>query len=195
MNRGDRARHRNAPSTANLRKGGGRPHRRQVLTEQQHAFCSAYVRIGSACGAAVYAGYHPASGYRLLENPSIKTQIQKLQQQAERREEQFAEKKFAIEREFLDVHLAHQIANGETHKLRGDADRVKAMELGYKALGIIQSSRVVAQANAVLLPPQGQNMLDIYKSKWLREKEAAMAAYLEQQDGRRLLLGKEPQDE
>jgi hypothetical protein len=38
-------------------------------------------------------------------------------------------------------------------------------------------------------------MLDIYKSKWLREKEAAMAAYLEQQDGRRLLPGKEPQDE
>ena len=36
------------------------------------------------------------------------------------------------------MHLAHQIANGETHKLRGDADRVKAMELGYKALGVIQ---------------------------------------------------------
>jgi hypothetical protein len=50
-------------------------------------------------------------------------------------------------------------------------------------------------ANAVVLPPQGQNMLDIYKSKWLREKEAAMAAYLEQQDGKRLLAGKEPQDE
>ena len=39
-----------------------------ILTEQQHAFCSAYLRNGSATGAAVYAGYHPASGYRLLEN-------------------------------------------------------------------------------------------------------------------------------
>ena len=183
------------PNAANLRKGGGRLSRRTLLTEQQHAFCSAYLRIGSASGAAVYAGYHPGSGYRLAENPPIKAQIQKLQEQAERREEQLAEKKFLIEREFLDVHLAHQIANGETHKLRGDADRVKAMELGYKALGVIQPNRVVAHANAVVLPPQGQNMLDIYKSKWLREKEAAMAAYLEQQDGKRLLPGKEPQDQ
>ncbi len=34
-----------------LRKGGGCPGRRQVLTEQQHAFCSAYIRLGNASGA------------------------------------------------------------------------------------------------------------------------------------------------
>ncbi len=117
---------RKGPTASNganlLRKGGGRASRRVILTEQQLAFCSAYVRIGSATGAAVYAGYHPASGYRLLENPTIKVQIQKLQGQAELREEQLAENTFAIQREFLDVHLAHQIADGETHKLRGDAD-------------------------------------------------------------------------
>jgi hypothetical protein len=60
----------------------------------------------------VYAAYHPGSGYRLVENPAIKAQIQKLQEKAERREEQIAEKKFVIEREFLDVYLFHQIANG-----------------------------------------------------------------------------------
>jgi hypothetical protein len=155
-----------------------------ILTEQQHAFCSAYLRNGSATGAAVYAGYHPASGYRLLENPSIKAQIQKLHENAERREEQLAEKTFAIEREFLDVHLAHQIANGGTHKTRGDADRVKAIEIGYKALGVIQPNRVVAQAGAIAMPPQGQKMLHFYKSKWLLEKEAAMAARLEEQNGK-----------
>src|SRR5437899_3234060 len=92
-------------SNRKLRKGGGRPSRRMILTEQQHAFCSAYIRIGSASGAAVYAGYHPGSGYRLVEIPAIKAQIQKLREQAERREEQLAEEKFAIGREFLDVHL------------------------------------------------------------------------------------------
>ena len=151
------------------------------------AFCSAYVRIGSATGAAVYAGYHPASGYRLLENLAVMGQIQKLQEMAERREEQLAEKTFLIEREFLDVHLAHQIANGETHKTRGDADRVKAIELGYKALGVIQSSRVIAQASATLVSPQGETVFEVYKSKWLRDKESAMAAHLEEQHGKRLV--------
>jgi hypothetical protein len=84
-----------ASSTSNLRKGGGRTQRRAILTEQ-HAFCSAYVRIGSATGTAVYAGYHPASGHRMLENSTIKTQIEKLQGQAERREEQLAEKTFVL---------------------------------------------------------------------------------------------------
>jgi len=155
-----------------------------VLTEQQLAFCSAYVRIGSATGAAVYAGYHPASGYRLLENPAIQGQIQKLKEVAEWREEQLAEKAFLIEREFLDVHLAHQIANGETHKTRGDADRVKAIEIGYQALGVIQSNRVVAQASATVVSPQGKTVFEIYKSKWLLDKEAAMAARLEEQSGK-----------
>ena len=183
-----------ASNGANLRKGGGRPGRRMILTEQQHAFCSAYLRIGSATGAAVYAGYHPGSGYRLLENPAIKGQIQKLQELAERREEHLAEKTFLIEREFLDVHLAHQIANGATHKVRGDADRVKAMELGYKALGVIQPNRVVAQASAIAMPPQGQKVFEIYKSRWLIEKEAAMSAHLEEQYGKRLLPPSSPKD-
>jgi hypothetical protein len=173
-----------ASRTSNLRKGGGRTRRRAILTEQQLAFCSAYLRIGSATGAAVYSGYHPASGYRVLENSAIQAQIQKLQEQAERREEQLAEKTFAIEREFLDVHLAHQITNGATHKVRGDADRVKAMELGYKALGVIQSNRIVAQASATVVSPPGKTVFEIYKSKWLLDKEAAMAARLEKQNGK-----------
>jgi hypothetical protein len=60
------------------------------------------------------------------------------------------------------------------------------MELGYKALGVIQSSRVVAQASAMVAPPQGQTVFEIYKSKWLREKEEAMSAYLEEQYGKKL---------
>jgi hypothetical protein len=92
------------------------------------------------------------------------------------------------------VHLAHQIANGETHKLRGDADRVKVMELGYKALGIIQPSRVITQANATVVPLQGQTVFEVYKSKWLRDKEAAMADCLEDQYAKQLLPGKELKD-
>ncbi len=184
MSKASNGKESSASSTSNLRKGGGRTGRRAILTEQQLAFCSAYVRIGSATGAAVYAGYHPASGYRLLENPAIQGQIQKLKEVAEWREEQLAEKAFLIEREFLDVHLAHQIANGETHKTRGDADRVKAIEIGYQALGVIQSNRVVAQASATVVSPQGKTVFEIYKSKWLLDKEAAMAARLEEQSGK-----------
>ena len=159
-----------ASNTSSLRKGGGRTRRRAILIEQQLAFCSAYVRIGSATGAAVYAGYHPASGYRLLENPAIKGQIQKLKEVAERREEQLAEKAFFIEREFLDAHLAHQIANGETHKTRGDADRVKAIEIGYKALGVIQSNRAAAQASAGRISAGQDSVRDLQIEMAARER-------------------------
>jgi hypothetical protein len=68
------------------------------------------------------------------------------------------------------------------------------MELGYRAMGAIQPNRVVAQASAIVVPPQGQTVFEIYKAKWLLEKEAAMSAHLEEQYGKRLLPGKEPKD-
>jgi hypothetical protein len=52
-------------------------------------------------------------------------------------------------------------------------------------LGVIQSNRVVAQASATVVSPQGKTVFEIYKSKWLLDKEAAMAALLEEQNGKR----------
>jgi hypothetical protein len=37
------------------------------------------------------------------------------------------------------------------------------------------------------MPRQGQKVFEIYKSRWLLEKEAAMPAHLEKQRGNRLL--------
>lgn len=69
---------------------------------------------------------------------------------------------------------------------------MKAIEIGYKAMGAIQPNRVVAQASAMVAPPQGQTVFEIYKSKWLRDKEAAMSDYPEDQYAKKLLPGKEP---
>jgi hypothetical protein len=70
----------------------------------------------------------------------------------------------------------HIIANGETHHTRGDADRVKGIEIGYKALGIIQPVRVVANVQPVALTgaPKPTIMYEVYKSRWLLEKEEKM---------------------
>jgi hypothetical protein len=39
------------------------------------------------------------------------------------------------------------------------------------------------------MPPQGQKVFEIYKSRRLLEKEAAMSAHLEKQRGNSLLPG------
>ena len=123
---------------------------------------------------------------RLLENPSIQAQIGKLQEQAEKCEERRVERAFSINREFLDSNLAHLIVNGETHAVRGDADKVKAIEVGYRTLGMIQPSQVVNQAvasTAGTIPVQERTMRQVYKSKWLVDREAAMSTQLEQEYG------------
>ena len=81
-----------------------------------------------------------------------------------------------LTREFLDAQLMHLIANGETHQTRGDADIVKAIEIGYKAIGDIQPVRVVAnaQAAAPAVVPKPATIYEVYKSQWLIEKEAKM---------------------
>jgi hypothetical protein len=64
-----------------------------------------------------------------------------------------------------------------SHKYRGSADRVKAIEVGYKKLGLIESASKVTvnnkQQQAMLMKTNG-TFYDVYKSKWLLKKEAEM---------------------
>jgi len=88
-----------------------------------------------------------------------------------------------LTRDFLDLQLMHRIANGEAHQTRGDADRVKAIEIGYKAIGDIQPVRVVANAQAAVLAgaPKPTTMYEVYKSRWLMEKEEKMRQQCEKE--------------
>src|SRR6185437_12055046 len=95
-------------------------------------------------------------------------------------------KKFEITTEFVDMHVSHIIANGQTHFMRGDSDRVKACEVAYRRLGLIESQKIVNnnQANAQAIA-QGRTLKEVYKSRWLIEKEQRIAAQLEAENAPR----------
>jgi hypothetical protein len=56
--------------------------------------------------------------------------------------------KFALTREFLDTELAVRLSEAKTHKFRGDADIMKGIEIGYKAIGAIVQNSVSVNAQA-----------------------------------------------
>ena len=53
------------------------------------------------------------------------------------------------------------------------------IEAGWKRLKLIDPPRIVNNVAAGAVATTGGTMAEIYKSKWLREKEAKMAAELE----------------
>ena len=78
----------------------------------------------------------------------------------------------------------------KTHPKVGDMPVVKLLEVGYKRTGDIQAVKVSNQASAGVAIAPGSTMKEIYKSQWLRDKEAQLAAECEKEYGdERLLSG------
>jgi hypothetical protein len=84
-----------------------------------------------------------------------------------------------VTRAFLDEQFMHRLVNMETHPKVGDMPIVKMFEVGYKRTGDIQPVKISNQASAGVAIAPGSTMKEIYKSQWLRDKEAKMAAELE----------------
>jgi hypothetical protein len=75
----------------------------------------------------------------------------------------------------------------------------RALHAGYQRTGAIKPSTVSAMATAAAAAASngvsGGTMRQVYKSKWLREKEAAMATDLENEYRDNLLLPAKPASE
>jgi hypothetical protein len=75
----------------------------------------------------------------------------------------------------------------------------RTLHTGYQRTGAIKPSTVTAMAAAASAAAangvSGGTMREVYKSKWLREKEAAMAAQLENEYRDNLLLPAKPASE
>jgi hypothetical protein len=69
--------------------------------------------------------------------------------------------------------------------MRGDSDRVKAIEVAYKRLGLIEPQKIINnnQANALAAAGNGATFYEVYKSRWLIEKEERMRQQLEKEHG------------
>jgi len=183
---------RNSPkSNLTPRKRGGSP--RRVLTSAIDKFCIHYKLIGNAKQAAIAAGMSASSAFYLLADPRIQKRLEEVDREMLSQAVKMAEQKFAISEEFLDEQLSEIAADATSHKYRGSADRVKAIEVGYKKLGLIESGSKVTVNNKQqqLRIQTNGTFYDVYKSKWLLEKEAEMAKRAQKEyDQSRIAAGK-----
>jgi hypothetical protein len=72
----------------------------------------------------------------------------------------------------------YRLVNMRTHQRSGDMAIVKMFEVGNKRTGDIQTAKVTNNQTGVVVAPGG-TMREVYKSKWLRDKEGALAAEFE----------------
>lgn len=169
------------PGSKGKRKRGERITRAQFLELATH-----YIITGVKEHACIAAGITPLSARYVFSLPLLQELIAELRPEVEKRtkEKAIAEgvKKFEMTADFVDMHVSHIIANGKTHFMRGDSDRVKACEVAYKRLGLIEAAKIVNnnQANAQAIA-QGKTLKEVYKSRWLIEKEQRLATQFEKE--------------
>jgi hypothetical protein len=104
-----------------------------------------------------------------------------------------AKNQVVVTREFLDEQFIRRLVNMKTHPKVGDMPIVKMIEVGYKRTGDIQPAKISNQASAGVAVAPGSTMKEIYKSKWLREKEARLAGECEKEYGDERLLSGTPE--
>lgn len=155
---------------------------RTTVTEQEVKFCGLYVGTGNVRQSSLAAGFNEYWGYSLLKTPRIKTLVAEFEQKKKDEGWEAAKAQVAVTREFLDAEFISRLVNMTTHDRIGDLAIVRMFEAGYKRTGDILPARVsVSQQQAQQqtgAPPA--TAFQVYKSKWLREKEARWKHELEQ---------------
>ena len=170
------------PNTANLNRSGRRKGSgRKVTSQQEDIFCL-LLKLGrgkSAKAAAMEAGFAPSAAYSLLRQHRIQKRLAQIDEDLSQKAWEHLAKEYVLEVSLCDVNAARIMCVEKPHKFRGFADQVKMIEAGWKRLKLIDPPRIVNNVAAGAVATTGGTMAEIYKSKWLREKEAKMAAELE----------------
>ena len=163
---------------------------RTALTEAEIAFCACFVLTGNVKQSSLQAGYSAWWGYELLKMPRIQPVLREYERRKKEESWSTARNQVVVTREFLDEQFMFRLVNMKTHPKVGDMPVVKLLEVGYKRTGDIQAVKINNQASAGVAIAPGRTMKEIYKSQWLRDKEAQLAAECEKEYGvERLLSG------
>jgi hypothetical protein len=169
------------PNTVGLKRGGRKKGSgRQFTSQQEDIFCL-LLKLGrgkSARAAAMGAGFAPSAAYSLLRQPRVQKRLAQIDEELSKEAREYFATEYALEVSLCDENAARIMCVEKPHKFRGFADQVKMIEVGYKRLGLIDPPKIVNNNTAAVVGTDG-TMFQIYKSKWLREKEAKMAADLE----------------
>jgi hypothetical protein len=169
------------PNTVGLKRGGRKKGSgRQITSQQEDIFCL-LLKLGrgkSAKAAAIGAGFAPSAAYSLLRQPRIQERLALIDEKLSEEAREYLAAEYALEVCLCDENAARIMCVEKPHKFRGFADQVKMIEAGWKRLKLIDPPRLVNNATACSVAA-GSTMAEIYKSKWLRDKEAKLAADLE----------------
>ncbi len=169
------------PNTLGLQRGGRKKGSgRQITSQQEDIFCL-LLKLGrgkSARAAAMGAGFAPSAAYSLLRQPRIQERLAQIDEELSQEAREYFAKEYELEVSMCDENAARIMCVEKPHKFRGFADQVKMIEAGWKRLKLIDPPRIVNNATAGAVAG-GSTMAEIYKSQWLRDKEAKLAADLE----------------
>ena len=172
------------PNTANLNRSGRKKGSgREVTTQQEDLFCI-LLKVGkSAKIAAARAGYSETSAYYLLRQPRIRQRLAQTDEKSFGESWEYLAQEYALEVSLCDETAARIMSVEKPHKIRGFSDQVNMVIGGWKRLKLIDPPKIINNNSAGAIAAGG-TMAEIYKSKWLRDKEAEMAADLERERAR-----------
>lgn len=177
----------------NLQKKNGNKGR-TVTTQREDFFCY-LLKAGagmSATAAAQRAGLNPRTTTHLLYQKRIQDRIQEIDGALFEEMRKQLDQTYMLELSFLDENLAELIAEDRVHKYRGYEHRFKAIEIGYKRMkagAYDHAPSAVTQNNLINGNVVKGTMAEVYKSKWLRDKEQKLREQLEAGDGKTITPG------
>ena len=166
-------------TSSNLSRGHRGRKARTAVTEAEISFCAYFVLTGNVKQSSLQAGYSAWWGYELLKMPRIQPVLREFENRKKEEAWSTAKSQVLVTREFLDEQFMYRLVNMRTHQRSGDMAIVKMFEVGYKRTGDIQPVRINNQSHTGVVVAAGGTMREVYKAKWLRDKEAALAAEFE----------------
>jgi hypothetical protein len=179
-------------SPAKKKRDRRNPTRRRKCNKDELKFIQVYLETQSptaACKAIGKGGKHPdVVGSQILMRPHIREKLDELRPIHEAKVTQKVTDQSSdavlLNEQFLDKQLMQIAEKGGGHEYRGEADRVRAIDIGYKRLGTYdrmnpkqpQSAFAAAatQVNINGTPVAAQTGVPIavrmYMPRWVREQ-------------------------
>lgn len=177
----------------NLKKKKTKGRKPRAISKQEMDFAAHYVFSGKPVESAIYAGI-PVTPYiyQILQRPAVAAYVVKLRAEAAEHSAETARAKFELTGELIDIQVAQRL----TKKKMSDHNFVNLAEVAYKSIDRIKPARTVVSQTAAaamgLSSANGSSMYQVYKSKWLREKEAEMSQRAESEQKALINAGTEP---
>lgn len=162
-----------------LRRGRAKSKRTRPLTAVQERFCGKRALGIGVQGAAaeVYISFSRAWAWN--RDPRIQARVEELRKQvaADLFHDELASYKLNLQH--ADVEVTRVASMEKPHAYRGFSDKTHAIELIYRRLKAIEprtSVRATAEVGVGVIA--GANMREVYKSRWLIEKEETLRKQL-----------------